>query len=595
MTDARTVYTRGRDLRRTEEARHALVAGRLSNARLLVFLVFLALAIAAGIGDTVPGVAPALALLLFLALVVWHDQRLRARRDAERAAEFHERGLARLDDRWPGTGPAGDRFLDAAHLHAADLDLFGHGSLFQRLCAARTRAGEDTLAGWLTRPATPAEIEGRQQAVAELAPRVDLREALALLGDDVERGVASDALAHWANTAVPPPSRALRCAAAGFACASAATLASWLAGFGLALPFFACVLLQTGFAAALRNRVRAELAGVSGPGRELAVVASLLARIERESFESSRLRTLRAALDTDGRAPSVEIARLRRLVDQVDARHNQLFAPIAALLLWGTQFALAVEAWRARSGPQVARWLAAVGELEALCSFAGHAFERPQDRFPIVTDGPACFDAENLGHPLLPESRCVRNSLRLDASRQALLVSGSNMSGKSTLLRSVGVAAVLAQAGAPVCATRLVMSSLAVGASIRVTDSLLGGRSRFYAEITRLGDVVRAARERAPLLFLLDEVLAGTNSNDRRIGAAAIVRGLLDRGAIGLVTTHDLALAEIADVLAPRVVNVHFEDHLDDDGQIAFDYRLRPGVVTRSNALALMRAVGLEV
>lgn len=595
MSDARDAYTRGHRARLAEATAHARVASRLSNARLIVFLAFVALAIAAGVGDAVPGWSVAPALAVFLALVVWHDQRLRAQRNAERAAAFHERGLARLDDRWPGAGATGERFLGAEHLYTTDLDVFGDGSLFQRLCCARTRAGEETLAAWLMTPAAPDEVTARQHAVAELAPRLDLREALALLGDDIERGVASDALVHWSNTPIAPPAKTLRIVAALFAIASSVTLAAWISGAALALPFFACIAAQSVFSLTLRGRVRAGIAAVSGPGRELAVVASLLARVEQESFASPRLRALRAALDTDGRPPSIEVARLRRLTDWLDARHNQIFAPIAGLLLWGTQFALAVEAWRARTGPQVPRWLAAVGELEALCSLAGYAFERPQDTFPEFVTGHACFDADGLAHPLLPAARSVRNSLRLDATQQALLVSGSNMSGKSTLLRSVGVATVLAQAGAPVCATRLVLSPLAVGASIRVADSLLGGRSRFYAEITRLGDVVRTARDRAPLLFLLDEVLAGTNSHDRRIGAAAIVRGLVERGAIGLVTTHDLALADIADTLAPRVVNVHFEDHLDDEGRIAFDYQLRPGVVTRSNAIALMRAVGLEV
>jgi DNA mismatch repair ATPase MutS len=225
---------------------------------------------------------------------------------------------------------------------------------------------------------------------------------------------------------------------------------------------------------------------------------------------------------------------------------------------------------------------------------AGYAFENPDDVFPEVVEAGPLFDAEALGHPLLPRDRCVRNDLRLDTALQVLVVSGSNMSGKTTLLRSVGVNTVLALAGAPVRARRLRLSTLAVGASIRVHDSLQDGTSRFYAEITRVRQLMDLAGAGLPLLFLLDEVLHGTNSSDRRVGAEAIVRGLLERGAVGLVTTHDLALAELAESLAPRARNVHFEDQLEGD-RIAFDYRLRPGVVRRSNALALMRAVGLHV
>jgi DNA mismatch repair ATPase MutS len=188
----------------------------------------------------------------------------------------------------------------------------------------------------------------------------------------------------------------------------------------------------------------------------------------------------------------------------------------------------------------------------------------------------------------------VRNDVRLGPELRLLLVSGSNMSGKTTLLRSVGVAAVMAQAGAPVCAERLAMSPLSVGASLRAQDSLVEGSSRFFAEITALRRAAELAGGPRPLLFLLDELLQGTNSHDRRIGAAGLLRSLLSRGAMGLVTTHDLALAEIARALAPLAANVHFEDELAD-GALRFDYRLRPGVVTRSNALELMRAVGLQV
>ena len=299
-------------------------------------------------------------------------------------------------------------------------------------------------------------------------------------------------------------------------------------------------------------------------------------------------------METDGAPASVEIARLRRLVEHADARRNQLFAPVAAVLLWGVQFGLAIEAWRQRCGGRLAAWIDAAGEIEALGSLASHAWEHPDDPFPELVEAGPIFDATGLGHPLVPEQRCVRNDLALDADRSVLVVSGSNMSGKSTLLRSVGTNALLALAGAPVRAQRLRISPLAIGASIRLHDSLRDGESRFYAEIKRLRQIVELAGAGGHALFLLDEILHGTNSHDRGIGAAAVVTTLARRGAIGLVTTHDLALAQIAESLAPHAANVHFEDHLAD-GRIAFDYRLREGVVRKSNALALMREVGLDV
>jgi DNA mismatch repair ATPase MutS len=303
---------------------------------------------------------------------------------------------------------------------------------------------------------------------------------------------------------------------------------------------------------------------------------------------------LRARLDRDGLAPSAQLRRLARWQDLLESRRNVLFAPLALPLLWTTQIALAIEAWRRRVGPAVPEWLAAIGDFEALCALASYAYERPADVFPEIVEGHVVFDAAGLGHPLIPAAACVRNDVQLDDGVQLLLLTGSNMSGKSTLLRAIGVNTVLARAGAPVCARTLRTAPFTLGASIRVQDSLEGGRSRFYAEISRLRQLMDLARERPPLLFLLDEVLHGTNSDDRRVGAEAVIRGLVERAAVGIVTSHDLALARIADDLAPRARNVHFEDHLED-GRIAFDYRLKDGVVRRSNALALMRAVGLEV
>jgi DNA mismatch repair ATPase MutS len=271
-----------------------------------------------------------------------------------------------------------------------------------------------------------------------------------------------------------------------------------------------------------------------------------------------------------------------------------MFAPFAALLLWPIQFAFAIETWRHHLGPAVPRWLAAVGELEALSSLSSYSYEHADYPFPELVAGEASFEGESLGHPLIPESRRVPTDLSLSGDLRVLIVSGSNMSGKSTLLRTVGTNAVLAMAGAPVCARRLQLSPLQVAASIHIQDSLQAGASRFYAEILRLRQVVELTGGTLPVLFLLDEILHGTNSHDRRIGAEGVVRGLIERDAIGLITTHDLALAQIVEALTSRAANVHFEDHLEG-GKMTFDYLLRPGVTQRSNALELMRSVGLKV
>ncbi len=531
--------------------------------------------------------------VIFLALALVQQRITAARRRCERAAALYEQGLARLADRWAGKGATGERFLHGSHPYAEDLDLFGPGSLFELLSSARTRVGEETLAHWLLTPAAPDVIRARQSAVVELRPRLDLREDLALLGERIHSGEDAQALTVWAAAPPWPISRAMRVTALLLALLTLLTLILWLAGFGW-LPFLVALLVRQVFAFSLRAPVQRVISSVDGPGRDLALLSEVLSRLERERFSSSRLIQLRSALDVEGKAPSQQIARLNRLIELLDSRRNLFFAPLATILLWPVQCAIAIERWRQSSGPAVARWLAAVGELEALSSLAAYSYEHPHDPFPELVPGAARFEGEGLGHPLLPEARNVRTTLRLSEEPSVLIVSGSNMSGKSTLLRTVGTNTVLALAGAPVRAHRLRLSPLQVGASIRIQDSLQAGASRFYAEITRLRQIVELTKATPPVLFLLDEILHGTNSHDRRIGAEGVVRGLIERDAIGLVTTHDLALTRIADELSSRAANVHFEDHLEG-GQMTFDYLLRPGVLQRSNALELMRSVGLEV
>lgn len=533
---------------------------------------------------------PPAVLFLILGKV---QSRFSADRDCcERAVSFYEQGVARLDDRWAGTGATGERFLNRQHPYAEDLDLFGHGSLFEMLSTARTDTGEETLAEWLLAPASAEVVSSRQQAIAELRPNLQLREDLALMGKDVPSADTARGLAAWANSQPWSISGYTRATATALGVLSVLTLVLWFAGFGW-IPLLVSIMMGQMYAYSHRTQVRRVINSVDGPGRNLGLLSHVLSRLEREHFSTNRLIELRKALDVAGSPPSAQIARLNRLIELLDSRRNLMFAPVAALMLWPLQCSIAIERWRQHTGSAVARWLTAVGEFEALNSLAGYSYEHPQDPFPELIAG-SQFESTALGHPLIPESRNVRSDLRLSEELQVLIVSGSNMSGKSTLLRAVGVNAVMALAGAPVRARSLRLSPLHVGASIRIQDSLQAGASRFYAEITRLRQIVELTYGSLPVLFLLDELLHGTNSHDRHIGAEGVIRGLVGRRAIGLVTTHDLVLARIADELAPRAANVHFEDHLEN-GRITFDYLLRPGVVQRSNALELMRSVGLEV
>ena len=499
-----------------------------------------------------------------------------------------------MEDRWVGQGQAGDRFDSPAHPYASDLDLFGHGGLFELLSIARTRIGEDYLARWLLQPANPDEVRGRQQAIADLRDRLDMREDLAVLGQEVGVSVHADRLMHWAESPVILHPGWLRLAAtilpvlfSGF------TIAYVVAGWRL--PILLAMIAEGAYVMWLQPRVTRVLVEVEHAAEELDVLAELLARLERERFQSAKLTTLAGQLELQGRSPSRQIARLRRIKEMVESRESLAVRPLRPFTLWGTQAAFAAEGWRRESGPLVRHWLEATGEFEALSSLAGYAYEHPDHPFPeFVEDPGGVFEGTRLRHPLLAAARSVSNDVTLNDGLRLFLVSGSNMSGKSTLLRTVGINAVLAMAGAPVCAGRLRMSPLRIGASIRVTDSLHGGASRFYAEITRLRQVLDLTETSPAVLFLLDELLHGTNSHDRRIGAEAIVTGLVERGAMGLVTTHDLALSAIVETLGGRARNVHFEDHIED-GRMSFDYRLQPGMVTKSNAIELMRSVGLPL
>ena len=581
--------------RRAVSERNDRLFRRLGNARLLTAVAGVILAFFV-FGETVISpwwlTAPA---VLFAVLVILHARVVERLEHARRAVTFYDQGLARLENRWIGQGEPGERFRDPAHVYAEDLDIFGKGSLFELLCTARTRAGEDVLARWLLAPAPAEEVLARQQAIQELRVRLDLREELAVLGKVIRGGMIAEAATQWGKS--PPvlfPASA-RFLAPLLAAAVVITFALYMGGWSTRTPFLIVLLTELSYGFFLGSRTLQVTAAVDAPARDLGLVAELIARLEHEPFESPLLRRKQAALTSGTLVASSEIRHLRRLVERMNWQRNMFFAPIGMALLWSQQIAIAIERWRKRAGPHIGDWIAELGEFEALLCIAGYSYEHPSDPLPQLADASqACFEAQGMSHPLMPEALAVRNDVQLGGDLRLLIVSGSNMSGKSTLLRAAGLNTVLAWAGAPVRATHLRISPVRLGASIRVLDSLQDGRSRFYAEITRLREIVELAEGGATVLFLIDELLSGTNSHDRKIGASAILRTLVDRGALGLVTTHDLALTSIAEDLSGRAANVHFEDMLLD-GKLHFDYRLRQGIVERSNALDLMRSVGLEV
>jgi hypothetical protein len=536
-----------------------------------------------------------LPLIVFLCLVIWHQRVLHARRFADRALNFYDEGIARIKDQWIGTGGQGSEYKDATHPYAADLDLFGPGSLFQLLSRARTAAGEAALARWLLAPADFNEARMRQEGVRELAGWQNLREEIALLGEEIRSEIQVSSLARWGDAKPVAFPRFAQTSAFALAVAGCIALMLRLGEVWPLWPLLAVLALDFLLIFGIRKQVRSVVEAAESPGHNLQLLSLLVARLERETFSSGYLKRLKESLITNGKPASARISALNRWLELLDSSDHVLLRVLGPLLLYKQQLAMVIERWRTENGAAIARWIQALADFEALSSLAALHYERPAWIFPDLLDAASpTLSTRDLSHPLLPAAKAVGNDVELDSNCRLLIVSGSNMSGKSTLLRSIGLATVLAWTGAPVPAQSLRSTRLQVGASMRVTDSLQDNESRFFAEIKRLRQIVDLAQGPAAVLFLLDELLSGTNSHDRRIGAAGVLAGLLRANTIGAVTTHDLALTEPSSEIASITRNVHFEDRMLD-GRMEFDFRLRPGVVAHSNALELMRSIGLNL
>jgi hypothetical protein len=533
---------------------------------------------------------------VYLSLAVVHQRILRSRARAESAASFYRKGLARIEDQWAGKGETGERFRDPGHPYADDLDLFGRGCLFELLSTARLPMGENFLAQWLRFPSPVAVVLERQTLVADLRENLNLRESLAVMGSELRARLNPESLTEWAQAKPVLPGGALRAACVVMAVSATATLILILLK-ALYSPLLLVLILETLAYGLFQKRAKAVIAGAANNAEGLILFSQILERIEQEPFASQRLRDFVAELQSRKKPASLAIRNLASIVYWMDGSDSVLGRLLDLPLLYSIQTALAAEAWRLRWGARIGGWVNIVGEMEALLSLATYCFEHPHDPFPefaTSVDSHPRWEGEDLGHPLIPAAKCVRNSVRLDEHTRLLLISGSNMSGKSTLLRTVGINSVLAHAGAPIRGKSLRLTPVLLGTRIRSTDSLQENRSNFYTEILRIRQVFELTKQELPLLFLFDELLEGTNSKDRRIGAEGLLRALLARRTLGIVTTHDLALTEIAESPGGRLHNAHFQDFVEE-GHMRFDYKLREGVVARSNALELMRLIGLNV
>ena len=594
-------------------------SNRIGNLRGISFLVAFGSLIwgAAAHGGTPSLVSGALGIAAFVWLVRSHAVLSGEEVYAQRLLAVNQRAQQRVTGHariLPDDGADLTEEVAASRTHEAaarrvrtladDLDLFGRASLFQRVSVAHTRFGRSALAQALLAEPDPARISQRQAAVQALAPELELRQRIEALASALTRGKGGPTVAaaldpepllKWAESpprllAKPGLIWAARLLSAVNVTILIAAWLSLLPGSYVVAPLALSLLVII----ATKADAQAAFAAVATREGALSGYDKLLEAIETSTADAELLNELRARLRQGNATPSRAMGQLRAAVSYFELRYQGLIYPFANLfLLWDVHCTVKLEGWQQRFGKAARDWFLVLGELEGLSSLAGLAFDEPKFCFPLLVDEPR-FLAENLAHPLIPTSSRVGNDVSLPGKSTALLVTGSNMSGKSTLLRSLGVAYALAYSGGPVCATRFELGSLRLATSLRIRDSLEEGVSHFYAELHKLKAVLDATEEPLPVLFLLDEILHGTNSRERQIGARWMLAQLLERGALGALSTHDMELCRLSPELMTHTRLVHLRE--DVKGQeMTFDYRLREGPVSEGNALRLMRRIGLDV
>ena len=534
--------------------------------------------------------------LIGIALAFRRHEKLKATSSelADRA-EFYQRGIDRLTGAWQGNGATGEEFARPHHLYQWDLDIFGKGSLFELLCTTRSEVGAERLASYLLDPVNLEETRSRQSAVKELKLATALREEIALLGKYNFQDCSRQLLRSWLNMPLlhAPRSVSVVLLTCSILCASLGILGlTTLVGWSYLAPFLIpLAMMQFGIAAFYSRRVRPLLENLEPLTNEFTVLLDALELMEHREFCSPKLLSLVQEMRCQN--ASSHVRKLQQLVGQLNRRKTDVVYLPALFLAVGTQIVLALERWRCEHQEDLKVWLDCWAEFDALNALASYAHEHPENVFPEFTEEAAIFEARNLGHPLLADDTCIGNDVVLNPKSRFYLISGSNMAGKSTFLRAIGMNAVLAYAGAPVRAINVRMSQFAVCASISISDSILEGKSKFMAEVERLKATIDAMQGRKPVLFLIDEILSGTNSRDRRLAAEAVIRCLIAGGAIGVLSTHDTALSEIANVSELRGCNVCMEGENPKD-PLEFNYLVKAGISKRSNALAIVEMLGIS-
>jgi DNA mismatch repair ATPase MutS len=570
----------------------------ISNWRLVVFLAAVGILIFSLVTTNYLALIPSLLLLALFVYLVLAQDKIRTKISYTRAlVEVNEHLILRLRGKWRSFSDTGEEFIDKGHNYAYDLDIFGTGSLFQWLNTAHTYLGRQKLKQFLTEKAESVElISVRQAAVSELSDRLAWRQRFIAEGQLTPGAMHKpDLLLHWAQKCgdrlLTPATVFL------YRLLPILTVVSVTLYALKALPYYLpalCILIQV-ILLQLNGKKRAQAFDEAETYRDdLKIYEKMLMHPEKNHFQGKYLAGYRSKLrNLDGVAASQEIGKLSGIVNTITNRHNMLYFIFNWLLMLDYQTLIALEAWKARSGHHIQKWLAAIGELECLSSLAGIKYDHPDWVLPALRQGSPSLQARQLGHPLLDKDR-VCNDLTVANSDVVLLITGSNMSGKSTLLRTAGINLVLAYAGAPVCAQSFECTVMDIYTCMRVDDNLEMSISSFYAELLRIKKIVEAAQSGGQVFFLLDEIFKGTNSHDRHTGAMILVRQLAKAHTLGLVSTHDLELSALEDEVGSKVKNYHFDEYYQGN-EIHFDYQLKPGVSTTRNAIYLMKMAGIEI
>ncbi len=570
--------------------------GYLAHLRLITFLLATSLigySIFSGRTEfTLYAMSPAVAFIL---LVINYRRLAKSAAYLENMVAINQRCLQRLAWQWPSFSEKGEQYTSPGHSYSTDLNLFGQGSLFQYINSTVTRGGEEALADLLKGQKDPSSIGERQESVKELSEDLDWRQRFQATGMEKKvRQENPDELLAWSKDQQAGVS---------------------FPGFLLFLPFITVLLfllyylqhlplplplaltvIQYGIVFSTAKKIHQEFDRTQVASDRLKKYAALLKCIEGGSFKATRLRRLQESVTGGGQAASIQIKALAGIVDLTQFRHNHpiIYVPVNTLTFWDLFTAKKLSAWKKSSGACLETWLSVISEFEVQLSLAGLAYDNPGWVYPEITEAPPSLHASSLGHPLINPEERVCNDLAMPSPGTALIITGSNMSGKSTLLRTVGLNLVLAYAGATVCGAGLKAAFMTIYSKMQVVDDLSQGVSTYYAELTRIKMVIEAARSGEQIIYLLDEIFKGTNSKDRILGTKAVIRMLSSLPTLGLLTTHDLELAALADENPELVKNYHFDDQIESD-RINFDYKLKPGVSTSTNAIALMKMVGIDV